>query len=312
VKIPLSRIGATAALAAALASAASGQAPLPLATATRGNLELRIRARGTAAWSARLPVQAPMAGRLERLDAQEGRPVAEGALVAVISPAARAALLDAARARGEDPARWQDVYATVPVVAPRAGVAVGVAAQPGQAVAPEAPLFFIADRIVARVFIEEGDAAQVAEGAAATVTLDAFPAAPLRGTVARMAGQAAPYRNAIAVEADIAIAEWPEGTRAGMSLAAEFEGLRREGVVRVPSTAIARINGAPHVYRAQPDGTFLPQPVRTGLTDGVDIEILEGLKEGQTVLADAGLAPEDAGSGGRRRSSPLLPFARPR
>ncbi len=301
-----------AGMAALSAVAATGQGPLPLATVRRGNLELRIRAQGSVAWASRLPVHAPIAGVLERLEVREGQPVTEGALLAEISPAARTALLAAARARGEPAARWQEVYATVPVVAPRDGIAVGIAVQASQAVVPEVPLLYLADRRVARVFIEESDVARVAKGAAALVTLEALPESPVRGTVMRIAGQTTPYRNAAAFEADIQIPAWPEGARVGMSLAAEFEGPRREGVLQVPSTAIARLDGRPHVYRAQPDGSFAPQAVRTGLSDGVDIEILEGLTEGQSVLSDAGLAPENSGAGGRRRSSPLLPFARPR
>jgi len=112
----------------------------------------------------------------------------------------------------------------------------------------------------------------------------------------------------VAFEVDIAVPEWPEGARPGMSLSAVLEGPRREGILLVPGTAIYREGDVPHVYRERSGGGFEPRAVRTGLADGVDVEILDGLAEGDRVRADA--LDGAAGPAPASRRSPLLPFTR--
>ncbi len=57
--------------------------------------------------------------------------------------------------------------------------------------------------------------------------------------------------------------------------------------VAVPSEAILRSSTGSHVIIALGDGKFQARPVKTGAASGGKTEILEGLKEGETVVTSA-------------------------
>ena len=72
----------------------------------RGDLEITILATGTLQPENRLSIKAPLAGRIDQVLVTEGVRVRRGQIIAWMSSTERAALLDAARARGpEDQSR---------------------------------------------------------------------------------------------------------------------------------------------------------------------------------------------------------------
>lgn len=276
----------------------------------RRDLQLTPRASGNIAWATLLPVLAPMAGRIEQVNLAEGQPVKNGECAVLISPAPRAVLLDLARSGGPDEMKkWEPAYSGVPVPAPADGTAIQVSVAAGQSVAPNQPLFTIADRRIARVHVEEMDRPAIAPGIAADLVLDALPNAVLAGTVIRAGTQPVPYRNAVAYEVDLAVAAWPDDALAGMSLSATFAGPAAKDALVVPATAVLRRNGQATVGVVGADGTVEFRTVEPGLSDGVDVEIRSGLQAGDRILADAILQPE-SGTAGKTRHSPLLPFTR--
>jgi len=57
-----------------------------------------------------------------------------------------------------------------------------------------------------------------------------------------------------------------------------------EGVLTVPTTAVEGGADSGVVWLLAPDGTQAEQPVKLGLSDGTNVEVTEGLAEGDTVL----------------------------
>jgi multidrug efflux pump subunit AcrA (membrane-fusion protein) len=57
-----------------------------------------------------------------------------------------------------------------------------------------------------------------------------------------------------------------------------------ENVLVVPTTAVEGTAGTGNVYFLLPDGTTELRPVTLGLTDGINVEIVEGLAEGDVIL----------------------------
>jgi membrane fusion protein, macrolide-specific efflux system len=57
-----------------------------------------------------------------------------------------------------------------------------------------------------------------------------------------------------------------------------------ENVIIVPTTAVEGIADTGNVYVVQPDGSAEPRPVTLGLNDGFNVEVVEGLAEGELVL----------------------------
>lgn len=55
----------------------------------------------------------------------------------------------------------------------------------------------------------------------------------------------------------------------------------------IPVRAIMEKDGANYVKVREKDGTIIRKRVTTGFSDGINIEIKEGLSEGETVLTES-------------------------
>ena len=71
--------------------------------------------------------------------------------------------------------------------------------------------------------------------------------------------------------------------RSGYSANAQIELEKATSVLSVPESALEFVKNDPHVYKKADDGTYAMTKVTTGLSDGVNIEIKEGLAEGDIV-----------------------------
>ncbi len=57
-------------------------------------------------------------------------------------------------------------------------------------------------------------------------------------------------------------------------------------VLYIPVRAVIQENGEDYVKVREEDGKIVRKEVSTGFTDGINIEIKEGLSEGETVLTE--------------------------
>ena len=71
--------------------------------------------------------------------------------------------------------------------------------------------------------------------------------------------------------------------RSGYSANAQIELEKATDVLTIPESALEFVKDESYVYRKGQDGTYTRTKVETGLSDGVNIEIKEGLNEGDTV-----------------------------
>lgn len=72
--------------------------------------------------------------------------------------------------------------------------------------------------------------------------------------------------------------------RAGMSARTSIVLKEKKGVLKIPLTAFFDDKGAYYVYKYSKDGRHAKLPVASGLRSDTEIEITEGLKEGDTLL----------------------------
>ena len=85
----------------------------------RGDLEVKVLANGVVQPQNRLEIKPPIAGRVESIMVNEGDYLTKGQILAWMSSTDRAALLDAARARGsQELAHWEDLFKPTPLIAP--------------------------------------------------------------------------------------------------------------------------------------------------------------------------------------------------
>lgn len=274
-------------------------------TVERGNLMLSVTATGIIQPRNRLVVKPPIGGRVESVQVKEGDTVRRGQVLSWMSSTERAALLDAARAKGPDElAHWEEIYKPAPLVAPSAGVVIARNVEPGQTVTAADGLFVLSDRLIVKAQVDETDIGRVKVDQAATVSLDAYPESPVDARVEHIAFEAQTVNNVTIYEVDVLPGQVPPFMRSGMTANVTFLIAKKEGVLTVPSDAVREGEDGPRVLvpAAEKKGRPRRVPVKTGLTDGRSTEILEGVSEGDTVLIPSFTLPTASGG-----SNPFMP-----
>ncbi|MCX5768650.1 MAG: efflux RND transporter periplasmic adaptor subunit, partial [Candidatus Hydrogenedentes bacterium] len=132
--------------------------------------------------------------------------------------------------------------------------------------------------------VDEANIGMVKMGQDAEVTVDAFPRMQFDGKVDRIGTKGVNLQNVVTFEVRIEITSEnktllkPEMTANVTILIAQ-----NESALLVPFPSIIREKRETFVNVVKPDGTEERRPVKTGLTDGVDTEIVSGLEENETV-----------------------------
>lgn len=147
------------------------------------------------------------------------------------------------------------------------------------------------------VNVSESDAAAVQVGQAATITLDSVPGAPLQGTVQRINPVATTTSNVTAFPVRITLAPTQATVRPGANATVQIVTAVRPNVLTIPARAVTQINGQPAATVFFNGSTFLV-PIRTGLSDGRNTEVMSGLNEGDTVVLPATGATRPGATGG--------------
>lgn len=275
----------------------------------RGDIAVTIQSTGVVRPQNRLEIKPSVSGRIEEVLVNEGDNVETGQIVAWMSSTDRAALLDAARARGsEELARWQDIYKPTPLVAPLTGEIIDRAMEPGQSATPADAVLVMSDKLIIEGQVDETDLAQIHVGQDALVTLDAYPDQSFSAKVTHIAYEAQTVENVTIYKVEVLPEQMPEFVRSGMTATVTFTGRGARDKLIVPAGAVRDDNGrqvvlVPSAHAARP-GT---REVQTGLTDGKNIEIREGLAEGDRVLVPRVQSPMSAES---EKSNPFMPFGR--
>lgn len=223
---------------------------------------------------------------------------------------ARARLLDdrvreqevaAARAAVEQArtklASARDRLAETRIRAPVSGIVARRSVEVGQSVIGTAqggtPVMTLAVTVplYAKVLVDEVDIARIQVGTPAVVRADALPGETFRGRVEAIAASAQVTSNVVQYEVSVRVDDPKHRLKLGMTMEAEFQLLRRTGVLLVPREAV-RGERSRLVLVVQ-GGRLLPRPVTVGDTDGRMVEIRTGLREGEVVYLgeERGTAP---------------------
>ena len=132
--------------------------------------------------------------------------------------------------------------------------------------------------------VDEIDVGKIADGLAAEIQIGALPDSKILGRVDRIFPKAKKEGNATLFDIWILI-EDPAGAtlRAGFSATASIQIRERKQVVLIPERLVLFEDGKKFVE--VPDGEATKKvEIRTGLSDGLNIEILDGVKEGDKIV----------------------------
>lgn len=135
---------------------------------------------------------------------------------------------------------------------------------------------------------DEIDVGRMKVGMAAKITLGALPGVVLEGTIQEIGLRARRQDNATVFDLRIAVKPSADVVlRSGYSAVAEVELARATDVLVLPERVVADGGGERSVWRKKADGSAERVVVKTGIGNGLDVEIREGLAEGDQVFERA-------------------------
>ncbi len=177
------------------------------------------------------------------------------------------------------------------IIAPFSGTVTSIYAEegdivPSPAMAPQ-PVIYLTDPTTLELAaeVDEIDIPLVAEGQRATVEVDALPYALFEGEVTSIATLPSAQAGVIVYQAKIALAiPADSGIRLGMSATADIVTAERSDVLLVPSRAVTQDSQGNPMVRVLVNDEIVERAVVPGISDGIDTEIVSGLKEGETVV----------------------------
>jgi len=178
------------------------------------------------------------------------------------------------------------------VKAPISGIMLSLSAHEGDPVVPltnfqpGTELCSIADmeKILFKGTVDEIDVGKLVPGMEAEIQIGALAEKKIRGTLQRIFPKARKEGNATLFDVEILIGEAPGIVlRAGYSATAYVKTQEHKDVLIVPERLVLSEAEKRYVEVKQNE-TISKVYVKTGLSDGLNIEILEGLKEGDLVV----------------------------
>jgi HlyD family secretion protein len=282
------------ALARAEAALAQAEASQAVARAERSDARARSRVRQQGV-------------ELGLISEEEGRSAATSSAVANANVTLRGSQVDSARVEVESARLTVEEaerrLAEAQIRAPVAGTVLAVNVEKGSIVASGITAFAggttlltVADLRDLRVFgdLDEAQVGQVRERQEVTIRVDAYPDRAFAGTVRRVSPLGTEASNIVTFEVEVVVTDPDAGLlRSGMSADLDIVTARHPGVLLVPLSTIHGDSGNRWVLL--PGGGR--RVVRTGATDGTDIVIVEGLKEGDEVSTAGPAGPPGGESG---------------
>jgi RND family efflux transporter MFP subunit len=307
------------------AQGAERQLPVRAYTVARRTLERQVQVAGTVEPLRSIQLAARTDGVVERVDVETGDRIRSGQLLAVIDvreqqaelARAEAALreartnferLDALRDRDfvdqasvaraqaaldvaeSEVALWKTRIDFGRIVASIDGVVIERRIEPGAAVARLTPAFELADldQLVLRLGVSELDAAGVTVGAMVPVSIDALGEVAVEARVRRVFPSADRSSRLVTVELALPDAYAKHGVRPGYLARARFTIDRRRDVLAAPSAAVA-LGTEPYVMVIGTDRRLQRRPVRVGVVQGDWREVVDGIVEGEQLVASSPL-----------------------
>ncbi len=132
--------------------------------------------------------------------------------------------------------------------------------------------------------IDETEVGSLYEGMPLTITIGALKDYTFDADLEYISPKAVENNGANQFKVKAAVKVDSEHTiRSGYSANAQIDLEKATNVLTVPESALEFVKEESYVYKKGENGTYTMTKVQTGLSDGVNIEIKEGLSEGDTV-----------------------------
>ena len=255
-------------------------------TPTVGSIQNFVSTTGTILPQNRLELKPPINGRVEQILVREGDTVKTGQTLAWMSSTERAALLDAAKDKGEETLKyWEDAYKPIPLLAPIDGEVIVATVQPGQTVTAVDAVLVLSDRLIIRAQVDETDIGKVKLNQSAAVSLDAYPETKVDTTVGHIYYESKTVNNVTIYNVDLIPSEVPSFFRSGMNANIDFLEQKKENALLLPNEAVHMDKEGSYVLLSQGQGKEpVRQAVTTGISDDLNTEIVSGITANEKIV----------------------------
>ncbi len=176
---------------------------------------------------------------------------------------------------------------TLTLRAPASGIVIEKDVLEGTRVMPGMDLYTIAD--LSTVWVEgevfEKDLSLVSEGQPTSVTLEAYPGETFSGEVTYVYPTVSLEARTGRIRVELSNPDLR--VKPGMYATVELEAPTTQSVLVVPRAAVHATGERSFVFVRREDGMLVSREVTTGLVSDPEIEILEGLDEGEQIVSAA-------------------------
>lgn len=143
------------------------------------------------------------------------------------------------------------------------------------------------------VDIAEEDIVDIQVGDAVSIEFTAYPDEIYEGTISEISTKITDsHASTVNYPVTIAVSGDTSKLYGGMAADVTFAVETREAVLYVPKNALVKQDDNVYVYQKNSLGQMELVPVKTGFSNGVSVEITEGLSEGETVYIASKVASE--------------------
>lgn len=253
----------------------------------KGELQTSILATGTIQPENRLAIKPPIAGRADKVLVKEGMYVNKGHILAWLSSTERAALLDAAKSKGEEELKvWEALYKPTPVLAPIAGTIISKNIETGQSFTSSDSIFVLSNRLTIKAQVDETDISKIKVNQSVDIELDAYPDQIVEGQVSLIAFDSKAINNVTTYIVDVVPKSVPDFMRSGMTVNVTFYLEKKKDILLIPVEAINSDLNKQSILIKDPNNPKknISVVVKLGLSDGKFYELISGIKENEVLL----------------------------
>ena len=251
-----------------------------------GSIKTFISSTATVLPKNRLEIKPSVNGRIEQILVREGDKVKTGQILAWMSSTERAALLDAARGKGEESLKyWEETYKPIPLPAPIDAEVIVAKTQPGQTITTADAVVVLSDQLIVRAQVDETDIGKITPDMKAIITLDAYPDTKIKSSVEHIYYESKTVNNVTVYEVDLKPEEVPASFRSGMNASVDFIEQDKENILLIPLEAVQKEKEEAYCFVKPGNGTEpLKTIVKLGISDDKNVEVLSGVSEKDRII----------------------------
>jgi HlyD family secretion protein len=149
-------------------------------------------------------------------------------------------------------------------------------------------LFTLADmeELIFRGTVDEIDVGKLSVGMPAVLKIGALPNDTIQGVLYKISPKARKEENSTLFDLEIKITQTgPSMLRAGYSANADIIITKKDSILVIPERLVEFVEDTTFVQvKDSTSGEIERKPIKTGLSDGLNIEVTEGLKEGEILV----------------------------